>query len=1186
MNAVGGSGEPRSGPGLLIVLGIAAAYLLAAWAGLMIAPPASLPGLLWPAAGVALAALVVFGVRRWPGVWLGGLVLVLAPGGMAAGDVWLALLLATGIAAQAVLGAALTRHLFVSPIPLSTPGTALRFLLLAGPVSCVAFASVAGAAAVTLDGALTGVPVADVWVRLWVGDSLGVALFAPLLLLVWPRMASVWGRVRWNLALPLIFVILALAVAGVFMQRAEDGEQQARWQAIADDAARSAQVSVARTVERLRSVERFFAASERVTRDEFTTFANLVAPSADVAVLHWAPRVPREELAAFEELARLATGFDDYRVFEPGDDGAALPPGARAEHFPVLYAVSEGRLRDVWGFDHGFEPERRAAMDEALHDPAGFDFATITTFLTGQLRLTFYLPHLDAAADPRAVGIEARREMLVGYVVGNIQPHILFDGKVAAAGDMGVALRSALVQPGEAPLILVDGFPPGTAAQWQIEIADPLLPLRIELSDLQPLAPNPFYPPIALLSGMFVAAMALLGAGRQAGTDAEVAARTAELREARVAADAANEAKSAFLATMSHEIRTPMNGVVGMLEVVEHGDLSVQQRDQIRTARASAAVLLTLIDDILDFSKIEAGRTELERAPLCVSDLVEGLCASQATVARRRGVVLWVYVDPSLPAGVLGDDTRLRQILYNLVGNAIKFSAGRPDRPGRVTVRAMLVSDDPLRLAFEVEDNGIGIEEAAQARLFDRFTQANASTTRRFGGTGLGLAISKRLVELMGGEIGVASRPGEGSRFTVTLPFERAAEQPARELPDLKGLHCFLVDDEELFAEALTSYLEHAGATAQRIADGAEALRATAANNAEPAVLVLTETAHQQWHAGDWPRHLRCVRIGFGHRRRARLLPPDGVTLDADALSRLTFLHAVAVAAGREPLEVFSNRTTDTLPGESKPPPTVALARADDRLILVAEDDGVNQEVILQQLALLGYAAEAVGDGAAALARWRDGGFALLLTDIHMPEIDGYDLAIEIRRHEAGGHRAPIIALTANALRGEAARAKAAGIDEFLTKPVPLAVLRDVLSRWLPPRTDAAAYASGATSQGPAASPPALDVADLQRLVGSDPAKVHRFLAMYALDAAQAVAELRAAASTKDHQQIAATAHKLKSSSRTVGAWPLGDLCEELESAARRCDERATEHAMARLDLLFAELEVELAPLVAAGGEA
>jgi CheY-like chemotaxis protein len=417
----------------------------------------------------------------------------------------------------------------------------------------------------------------------------------------------------------------------------------------------------------------------------------------------------------------------------------------------------------------------------------------------------------------------------------------------------------------------------------------------------------------------------------------------------------------------------------------------------------------------------------------------------------------------------------------------------------------------------------------------------------------------------MGGEVNVSSSPGDGSIFTVTLPFAIAPEQPIREQPDLSNLHCFLLKDADIDAEAHTRYLEHAGAIVQQCGTVEEAMRYAAAADT-PVVLIQAEGDSRRWQGADQPSHLRSVCIGHGRRRRARLEAPDCVLIDGDALRRQAFLKAVAVAAGRASPEIFDDRSTDTLPGEVSPPPTVAQARAENRLILVAEDDSVNQKVVLQQLALLGYAAEVAGDGAEALARWEEGGFALLFTDLHMPVMDGYQLVAEIRRLESDGRRMPIIALTANALRGEAARAKVTGMDDYLTKPVALARLREVLEIWMP---STAAVSATAPVR-------ALDVAVLKRLVGDDPAIIHDLLTGYTRATVQAAAELRTAAAAKDYAQIGAIAHKLKSSSRSVGALPLGDLSAELENAGKRNDGHALACCMARFETLFAEVEEEL----------
>ncbi|HXE36959.1 MAG TPA: ATP-binding protein, partial [Azonexus sp.] len=526
----------------------------------------------------------------------------------------------------------------------------------------------------------------------------------------------------------------------------------------------------------------------------------------------------------------------------------------------------------------------------------------------------------------------------------------------------------------------------------------------------------------------------------------------AELTRARADAEQANRAKSAFLATMSHEIRTPMNGVVGMVELLTHSRLSEHQADLLQTISESAATLLGLIDDILDFSKIEAGRLEIERVPVSVANLAEGLGNSLVTVALRRGVDLLLFIAPDIPERVLADDVRLRQVLYNLIGNAIKFSAGRPGHRGRVAVRAEVAATEPLRLRFSVADNGIGMAPEAIEHLFTPFTQAEVSTTRRFGGTGLGLAICQRLVTLMQGEIIVSSTPGSGSTFTVTLPFAAAEQQPVRSLLRLDGVRCVVIAGHDLAADDVASYLEHAGAQVIVAGDIDQAAR-HAATLDNP--VILYDAGH-----GDSP--LPTLRLAFaalpgvryliltrGQGRRARVEAPDAIGLDGDGMRRQSLLRAVAIAAGRASPEVIQDDIEDFHDDEAIAP-SIADARAAGRLILVAEDDEINQKVILHQLALLGYAAEIAATGSEALRLWHEGNYALLLTDLHMPEMDGYTLAATIRREEAGARRMPIVALTANALRGEANRARAAGMDEYLTKPVQLGQLGSALEKWLP----------------------------------------------------------------------------------------------------------------------------------------
>jgi signal transduction histidine kinase/DNA-binding response OmpR family regulator len=597
-----------------------------------------------------------------------------------------------------------------------------------------------------------------------------------------------------------------------------------------------------------------------------------------------------------------------------------------------------------------------------------------------------------------------------------------------------------------------------------------------------------------------------------------VALRTAELERAREAAEAASAAKSAFLATMSHEIRTPMNGVVGLIELMDRSGLPPQQQELMHAARESAHTLLGLIDDILDFSKIESGHLQLEDKPFELRRLIEGTADAWLGSACQQRVSLHVFVAPGLPETVLGDATRLRQVVANLLGNAIKFSGGRA-QTGLVSLRAFAHQG---ALAIEVRDDGVGMPDEAIARLFRPFEQAEASTTRRFGGTGLGLAISHRLVQAMDGRIDVVSAPQAGACFTVHLPLRpdpgavAAPADPAA--PGLAGAVCTWRGQHPAGLGDWRTYL---------LAAGAE-VRVCAAEPDEPGTL-------GQWLVERGGASGR-VALRPGQQRGARADAHGLLWLDTDALHRGALLQALCRAL--EPCAVV---------GEAQPDPAPAPwgATAAVAPVLVAEDNPVNRLVIGRQLQRLGVPAVIVNDGDAALSRWRGGGgrFSLLLTDLHMPGLDGEALCAAIRREEAAGRRLPIVALTANAVRGEAERAIAAGMDDYLTKPVPLQRLATALRRWLP--LAPAVEPDMAHDEGD------FDPEALARAIGPDPEDQAEMRRTYLRTLAAAVSELHEALECHDWRRAALAAHRVKSSSHAMGAHGLGRLLDGFERAAR-----------------------------------
>ncbi|SLN73959.1 Sensor histidine kinase RcsC [Oceanibacterium hippocampi] len=1165
-------------------LWLAVAYLALSGIGWLVASSGGYGSPFWPAAGLAVGVLLVWGWRYWPGVWLGSFVFSFLlelhqsglPGlGTAA---YMAPIIATGAALQAAIGAQLARRVWRSPNVLVREGDVFWFLVLVGPLVCT-ISPTLGVVAPWLAGrVVSGHDFFIYWFNWWGGDSIGVMLFAPLVLLGLPESRGIWRDRLAHIVTPLLTTALLFSVVIIWLER--NAELTAKYYADekGEEVRRIVTSHLPVYAEEVRMLERLFASSVSVTRDEFSTFASRTARQPEFQAMQWVPRVPQAQRAAVERAARRE-GFGEFQINEWDSQGRLVRAGTRAEYFPIFFVEPLASNRPALGFDMSSQKYRLNAMKRARDTGDTVASEPIELVQSGEMGVILIRAVYHARFDTISATSAARRENLRGFVVAVLNMRSLASSLLEIAQSKKLHIRVLDIPAGAPAQTLIEAGHDGdhpVSVDWSepLEFGGRQWRLEVGLVDEHWLhglsGQSPLFLPISVGVVLLIVVFTLANAGRAIAITREVSDRTSqlsgeievrqaiecELRAAKDDAETANKAKSQFLASMSHEIRTPLNAIVGNLELLQMGEVDDEQVEMIDAATSASKSLLALIGNILDFSKIEAGNWIHETTDVDIVAILKDAVIVLRSRAVQKGISLTLTAECDVPKIVHCDGPRIRQILLNLIGNAVKFT-----EKGGVHVN-LSVTDrgkDLCELRFVINDSGKGFDNSMASGLFDPFVQDDTDNWHNEG-TGLGLSISRTLLENFGGTIGCNSIPGEGATFWFTLPAAVVTSATPPATLDLSDRTILIEGDPTGAARWLKDYFRTRGANVTSMQDLPDSILTITCKGEREQDSFRNATVISDITQGHGPE---TVRQQETQHRLPVIYGPEPSPQNQRLAMRAGFVAVIPKGQNAEYLDLNIMQLMGGTPIDrwrqadrivSRPPFDPALQR---KRVLVLEDRLVNQAIIRKQLRALGVTCRLVSNGIEGLEVLENDDFDLILCDCSMPEMNGFDFTRALRRKEnaaGGGRRIPVIALTANAFREDAEECLEAGMDDFISKPETLGRIAAVLGKWIGDgRSAPKAPAEGSTDAPVKLS--SIDVNLLAEIMAtSEVTELHEILSEFLPAARASLADVKAAISTSDANNIAAAAHGAKGEAQGVAAGSLAKLYEEMERLARGGD--------------------------------